>query len=386
MRDSEARTRAAEQRLRDAIQSISDGFALYDSKDRLVAFNSKWASFYGYDETQARPGVRYEDLVRFDVENGAVEGDAELYIRQRLAYRRQFDGSFDLQLKDGRWITIREAATADGGIVGIQSDITDRMKAIESLLGEKAAAERANRAKSDFVAKLSHELRTPLNAIAGFAEFISEARLGPVGNPKYREYAADILGASQHLLDLVNDLLDIARMESGLEGLQEQSLDIGETVRAVLVFTRDLAAQKGISIELYLDNALPKLRADPRKLKQVLINIVANAVKYTESGGRIMVAGRSGADGEVVFEIADTGEGIPEARIEDALTEYRRVGSARSLAEEGTGLGLPLAAALMELHDGTLEVDSVPGFGTLVTVTFPRQRARRMPTNRQAAM
>ncbi|MDH3229959.1 MAG: PAS-domain containing protein [Alphaproteobacteria bacterium] len=386
LKQSELRTRAAEQRLRDAVESLSDGFALYDADDRLVLYNRKWMDLYGYSEEDLRPGIVYEDLVRLDAARGAVAGDVDAYVRQRLAYRRQFGGSFDLQLKDGRWITIREGGTSEGGIVGVQTDITDRMEAIESLLGEKDAAEQASNAKSEDLIKISHELRTPLNAIAGFGEIIKSASFGPIGNPRYREYAGDIVAAAHHVLGLVGGLLDRAKDDSSALALQEEVVDVAETVRAALVFVREAAASKRITIELYLADDMPKLKADPGKLKQILVNLLANGVKFTGAGGRVMVMVRAGPDEGFVFEIADTGPGIAEQDIDHVLREYGRAQNAGIADEEGTGLGLPLAAALAALHDGALELDSAVGFGTLVTVRLPWERAVFNESGRRASV
>jgi len=375
LKQSESRTRAAEQRLRDAVESLSDGFALYDAHDRLVLCNKKWMELYGYSDEDVRPGVLYEDLVRLDAARDAVAGDVDTYVRQRLAYRRRFLGSFDLQLKDGRWITIRERETSDGGIVGVQTDITDRMEAVESVLGEKSAAEAAHDSKAEDLIKISHELRTPLNAIAGFGQIIKSASFGPIGNPRYQEYAADIVAAAEHVLGLVKGLLDRAKAESSALALQEEIIDVAETVRAALIFVREAAIVKHIAIDLFLADDIPKLRADPRKLKQILLNLLSNGVKFTGPGGRVMVMVRGNPQEGFVFEIADTGPGIADADIDHVLREYGQVPSEGATDEEGTGLGLPLASALAALHDGSLELDSAVGFGTLVTVRLPWTRA-----------
>lgn len=374
LREGNARTRAADHRLREAVEGISDAFVLYDEEDRLVLFNRKWIDFYGYDAEDAIPGITYEELVRLDARNGTVAGDPDQYVRQRLAYRRQFRGSLDLRLSDGRWITIRETPTFSGGIVSVQTEITDRMEAVEALLTEKAAAEQASQAKSDFVSNMSHELRTPLNAILGFAEIIKDAHFGPIGNPRYKEYAGDILTSANHVLDMVNSLLDLARIESGEEDLREEALDVGEEVRAALVFLREAAASKNIAIDFFLSDGLPKLRADRRKIKQILVNLLTNGIKYNKPGGRIIISvGANETDG-FVFEVADTGPGIAADNIESALEPYGRIRTS-STAETGTGLGLPLAKSLAEMHGGSLKIDSVVGFGTMVTVTLPWSRA-----------
>ena len=374
LNEANARTLLANQRLREAVENISDGFALYDADDRLVTFNQKWVDFYGYDAEDVVPGITYEELVRLDARNGAVAGDPEQYVRQRLAYRRRFQGSLDLQLSDGRWITIRETPTSSGGIVGIQTDITERMEAIEVLLAERDAAENANEAKSDFLSNISHELRTPLNAILGFAEIIGDAHFGPVGNPKYKEYALDIRASAAHVLDLVNSLLDLARIESGEEELREEILDMAEEVRAALVFLRDAASRKNVAVELLLADGMPRLYADRRKIKQILVNLLANAVKYCSSGGRIILSARADQAEGFVLEVVDTGPGIANEDIGSVLTPYRRITRGPD-SEHGTGLGLPLAASLAELHGGKLELDSVLSLGTMVTVTLPWSRA-----------
>jgi PAS domain S-box-containing protein len=374
LNEANARTYVANQRLREAVENISDGFALYDADDQLVTFNRKWVDFYGYDAEDVVPGITYEELVRLDARNGAVAGDPEQYIRQRLAYRRRFEGSLDLQLSDGRWITIRETPTASGGIVGIQTDITDRMETIEVLSAERDTAEAANRAKSDFVSKISHELRTPMNAVLGFAEVIGDAHFGPVGHPKYKEYASDIRASAEHVLDLVNSLLDLARIEAGEEELRDEVLDVVDEVRAALVFLRDAAAGKNIATELFLADGLPRLRADRRKIKQILVNLLANSVKFCPPDGRVILSVRANETEGFSFEIVDTGPGIPPGDIDSILKPYRRLQNPAA-SESGTGLGLPLAASLVDLHGGKLEIDSIVGLGTMVTVMLPWSRA-----------
>ncbi len=260
------------------------------------------------------------------------------------------------------------------------------MEAIESLLGEKAAAEKASAAKSEDLIKISHELRTPLNAIAGFGHIIKSASFGPIGNPRYQEYASDIVAAAEHVLGLIKGILDRAKADSAAHSLQEEVIDVAETVRAALVFVRDAAANKRIAIDLYLADDMPKLRADPRKLKQILLNLLANGIKFTAAEGRVMIMVRANRDEGFVFEIADTGPGIAEADIDHVLREYGQVRGEGAETEEGTGLGLPLASMLAALHDGTLELDSAVGFGTLVTVRLPWERAVLNENGRRATV
>jgi len=247
------------------------------------------------------------------------------------------------------------------------------MRAIETIVAERQAAEQASKRKSEFLAKISHEIRTPLNAVIGFAEVIRSAGFGPVGNPKYTDYAGDIVAAGQHVLQLVNNLLDVTKAESGEDELEEEIVDIAEAVRAALVFVRDQARDKTISTELYFPSAMPKLRADPRKLKQVLVNLLANAVKYTDPGGSVSVTVSFDDANRALFRIADTGIGIAAEDMPEALRMFRR-GRASRRSQVGTGLGLPLAVSLTELHGGSLALDSEPGIGTTVTVALPPER------------
>jgi PAS domain S-box-containing protein len=382
LRRSEARAKAAEQLLSDAIESISDGFVLYDSEDRLVLCNRKWLDLYGYSESRVRPGILYEDLVRLDVDLGAIADEGaggEDYIRQRIEYRRRFEGSFDVHLADGRWITIRERRTLDGGIVGVQTDITERKQVEDSMLAAKQEAELANRAKSEFLANISYELRTPLNAIIGFAEIIKNEILGAIGISGYREYAEDIHDSGQHLLKLINDILDMSKVQAGKDELREGTLDVTETIRSCVTLMSGRAHGAGLAIELDVPDILPPLYADGRKLKQILINLLSNAVKFSPGGGAITVRSRVDRNEGCFIEVSDPGIGIAPEDIPTALASFGQIANQTNRKYEGTGLGLPLCKAFIEMHDGSLELRSELGAGTRVTIRFPARRIVSLP-------
>lgn len=233
-------------------------------------------------------------------------------------------------------------------------------------------AQAADRAKTAFLANMSHELRTPLNAIIGFSEMM--VLLGDDGSAKYREYAKDISASGHHLLELINDVLDLAKVESGKLELEDRKVDVAAVVDASLTFVRESALERGLELSHALGKDLPPLRADERKLKQILTNLLSNAVKFTPQGGKVCLKTFLEADGALVFQITDTGIGIAVQDIPRALAPFEQVRRQSGLAVEGTGLGLPLTKGLIELHGGKLSIDSQLGRGTKVTVRLPRER------------
>jgi signal transduction histidine kinase len=251
--------------------------------------------------------------------------------------------------------------------------VTREVRAQRSLEHAKDQAEMASRAKSEFLANMSHELRTPLNAILGFAEIIRDRLLGPITD-RYAEYAHDIHSSGTHLLRIINDILDLAKVEAGRLELIEEIVDIQSIVKGVTLLLRERVANAGLTLKTELPDPLLPIRADERKLKQVLMNLLSNAVKFTPSGGQIAVrASIAGARG-LVIEVSDTGIGIAAEDVERALSPFGQVDSRLNRRYEGTGLGLPLARALAELHGGTLTLDSTPGQGTTVWITLPPDR------------
>ena len=235
-------------------------------------------------------------------------------------------------------------------------------------------AETANRAKSQFLAAMSHELRTPLNAIIGFSQMMAGETFGPLGSPQYKGYIDDIQTSGQHLLDIINNILDLSKVESGADKLREEQVEVPKVVQDVVNLVNHLAEQAEVDLEIDLPGDLPSLRADDRKVKQILANLLSNAVKFTEPGGHVVVRAWCQPDSGFVFQVIDTGIGIAPDDIPKALSRFGQVDSDLNRKYEGTGLGLPLAKGLVEQHGGTLDLQSEVGVGTTVTVRFPASR------------
>jgi len=269
-------------------------------------------------------------------------------------------------------------------VVTVSLDITDRKRAELAVLGAKEDAELANHSKTEFLANMSHELRTPLNAIIGFSQLMADEVLGPLGNAKYSGYARDICNSAEHLLGIINDILDVSKLEAGKLELEEELVDVAAVARNLLHFVADRARALDVTIDTEIHDALPRLRADQRKLKQILLNLVTNALKFSHPGGRVMLRGRLDVTGAIRIEVIDNGIGMDDAEIATAITRFGQVASTWNRKHAGTGLGLPLAIGLVELHGGKLEIKSRKGEGTTVSVTFPAKRSVSAETARAA--
>ena len=273
-------------------------------------------------------------------------------------------------------------------VVGVGSFLARQLRwreAVEAeLVNAKEAAESASRAKSEFLANMSHELRTPLNAILGFSEIIKSRTFGPVSDP-YPEYAGDIFNSGTHLLALINDILNLSRLEAGGLTLQEEDVDLAATVEACVNLVETQARQAKIRLSVSLDRGVGWIRADDRRLRQILINLLSNAVKFTPEGGRVSVSSvlRSGG---LAISVSDTGIGMASADIPKAMMAFGQLDSRVRRKQEGTGLGLPLAKQLVELHGGTFAIESRINFGTTVTFVLPPERIAVSPARPMAAV
>ncbi|MEE8297358.1 MAG: PAS domain S-box protein [Hyphomicrobium sp.] len=276
-------------------------------------------------------------------------------------------------------LEIGKAVADDSGVVveqiGTVQDITERKLAEAAILAAMEEAELASRAKSEFLANMSHELRTPLNWIIGFAEMMKNEMLGPIEPPKYREYVDDIHTAGQHLLDLISDILDLSRIESGSIQLYEEEFDIIDLVSSCMKLMAERA--NSASVKLLLDipgDQQPRLRADRRMMKQILINLLSNGVKFTPHGGCVTVSCWLSSGSGYVLQVSDTGIGIAPTDIPKALGRFQQVDGRLNRKHEGSGLGLTLTKSIVELHGGSLDLQSKLGEGTTVTVRFPAER------------
>lgn len=373
---AEDRALRARMALEAAIESMPEGFILFDAADKFILCNRKFRKIYtGVGELLA-PDWHFADIVASFAALGNIpeaEGALEVWLEHRLDRHQNPGVDFEETLSDGRRFYVRERKTADGGTVCIYADITAQRKLQAELKDARDKAEMADRTKSKFLANMSHELRTPLNAIIGFSEVLTREMFGPLGNLQYRGYATDIHDSGVHLLHIVNDILDISRLESGNALVDEGEVDVRKLIGTSLRLVRQHADKFGLRLRIEASDTLPLLYADDRKVKQIIINLLNNAVKFTNPGGQVIVAAAIEADGGLALTVRDSGIGIAA---DDLAKVMRPFGQADSGTRqfEGTGLGLPIVDSLARVHGGCLDIQSMPGFGTTATVRFPAAR------------
>jgi two-component system cell cycle sensor histidine kinase PleC len=392
------RTAEADMRLRDAIETISEAFVVWDANNRLVLCNSKFQSLHGLSDEAVAPGTRYEAV---------VQSGAKPVIRTHMTGETRMTESarvFEAQLEDERWLHISERRTKDGGFVSVGTDITALKRHEEKLMesekrlmatvadlrnsqqtlerqaqqlaylaekyGEqKRRAEDANQAKSEFLANMSHELRTPLNAIIGFSEIMESGMFGPLGAEKYHEYCRDIRESGNYLLDVINDILDMSKIEAGRTRLDLELVELEHILTDAMRVLAGRAEEKRLVLKLEIPGPIP-LKADRRAVKQIVLNLLSNAVKFTPDGGRVTVRGRMAGDA-VMIAIEDTGIGIPKDALANLGKPFEQVESQLTKSHQGSGLGLAIAKSLVELHGGSMRIRSTPGVGTVVLLRLP---------------
>jgi two-component system cell cycle sensor histidine kinase PleC len=397
------RSEAADLRLRTAIENINESFVLWDASKRLVMCNSKYQQDNGLADRDVIPGAS-----RAELEERMLAPASE----RRLANANgpRSGATYERQLADGRWLQVNELRTRDGGTVSVGSDITQIKQHQEKLVDserrlmatihdlslarrseeersrelvelnrkymkEKERAEAANQAKSEFLANMSHELRTPLNAIIGFSELMEQALFGPLGSDRYEEYASDINSSGKYLLGVINDILDMSKIEAGQFSMDREEIDLCPLIRETVRVVSLQAAEKAITVETRIADAMT-LFADRRAVKQIVINLLSNAVKFTGQGGHITVRARN-ASGALTLTIEDNGCGIPKSALSKLGRPFEQVQNQFSKNHAGSGLGLAISRSLAELHGGALKIRSTEGSGTIVSVRIPLKKASR---------
>jgi len=390
-RRAKAHAQAAEGRLRDGIESVSDAFSLFDRHGRLILCNQAFADTFGLAPEMVRRGALKDELNRITA----------LAIKADHPSTDQRAGTREVELHDGRWLRLSERYTSDGGTVVSAADLTvirsqeaeskraasalrlmvDQLESSQeklSLLARKyeiamTRAEAANQAKSEFLANMSHELRTPLNAINGFSEIMAGQMFGPLGDKRYVGYAGDILKSGQHLLSLINDILDMAKIEAGKMTLHYEKVSLREVCEDAIRLMRGKAQDSGLTLMLDAQQ-LEEIDADERGMKQVMLNLISNAVKFTPEGGSITVTVAAHGDGRQRVAVADTGIGIAAEDLGRLARPFEQVEGQHSKTTQGTGLGLALTKSLIEMHHGAMTIESQPGSGTTVSFDIPVRR------------
>jgi signal transduction histidine kinase len=390
----------AEARLRDAIESINEGFALFDAEMRFVIANSNFSRMYPVSGKLAKPGMPLGEMLRYGAENGeypdvASPAQANAFVQlwlDRFASGERYLG--EGEMPDGRWYLVSHHPTSSGGYVSIRADITAQ-KMREAALSEAMAdlevktlelavladeleqarkiADLANVGKSNFLANMAHELRTPLNAINGFSELILNETFGAIQPERYKAYLEYIHQGGSHLLSVINDILDLSKVEAGKMELHFEAVPSEQVAYQAVESLRKAADDRKVSLQTEVATDCPILHADPRAARQILLNLLSNAVKFTPAQGSVTLSVRNGSDKGIRITVADTGIGMTDAEVSKALEPYGQVESELARKQQGTGLGLPLVKALAELHGGSMSVRSEKGKGTVVTVLFPWQ-------------
>lgn len=358
-------------------ESIDEGIVVYDSARTLIAWNERARAMLDLPPDVMRVGVPFDVSVRFQIERGDFGriADVEKEVARRVARVSRPDAYSDEGWRaNGRFIVTRRTPLPGGGWVTLFADLTERRHAEDALREAKDQAETASRTKSEFLANMSHELRTPLNAVIGFSEIIHQEIFGPVGEARYVDYAKDIHASGTHLLQVINDILDISKAEAGKVDLRETSIDLARALAACVKLVASRAEAGQVRVEIDVPDDAPQLLADEQRFRQIALNLLSNAVKFTPPGGRVRAICLREESGALRLTIQDTGIGMRAQDIPRALEPFGQIDSALARRFEGTGLGLPLTKKLVDLHGGTLELRSEPGKGTSAIVRFPPAR------------
>ncbi|HUH49980.1 MAG TPA: ATP-binding protein, partial [Mycoplana sp.] len=361
--------------LRSILETATDGVVIVGHEGEIRSINRSASALFNYDEEEIREKP-FAALFAHESQRAVLDylaglsghGVASVLNDGREVIGRESSGGFiPLFMTMGR-------LSSKSGYCAVIRDITQWKRTEEELRNAKRAAETANAHKSDFLARVSHEIRTPLNAIIGFSDMMAGERFGPIGHPRYIEYANDIGRSGRYVLDIVNDLLDISKIEAGEMELDFTAVGLNATISEAVSLVQPQANSQRVIIRTSLSTAVPQVVADLRSIKQIALNILSNAIRFTPSGGQIVVSTSYEANGSVVLRIRDTGVGMTRSELEQAMKPFRQVTTGARKRGDGTGLGLPLTKAMVDANRASFAISSSPNDGTLVEVTFPSPR------------
>ena len=363
--------------LRTTLDNTGSGIAAFDPSSRLVAWNGRFLNMLGLEKG-------FEHLDGFEGRTAPETDLLSKRVAECLKLGRRLDANRSEHIgADGRVLEIRNNRTRDNANVIICTDVTERKSFETTLIESKTAAELASRTKTEFLANVSHELRTPLNAIIGFAELILLEIRGPIGDTGYVNYARDIKQGGEHLLNLINDILDVSTIESGNYDVHEEPIETAVIVESCLRMIDERAAAARLSVSCDVEPDLSYICVDRRAIKQIILNLLSNAVKFTPKYGNVWLRVEKAQEQGIRISVADTGVGIAPEDIMRVLEPFGQVRDVIDHRIDGTGLGLPLVKSLAELLGGRLEIESSPGKGTTVSVHLPRGRISDDETQRQ---
>jgi PAS domain S-box-containing protein len=370
-----ADTRANE--LKTALDTATDGVVVLEADGRIVSANRSAEALFGYEAAELA-AKSFADLFVPESRAGALGYLASLGrggVGSLVADGREFAG----QVRQGGaiplFMTLGRIADDSDRVCAVFRDVSAQKKAESELIAARREAERACAAESDFLAKVSHEIRTPLNSIVGFSEVMLEERFGPIGNERYRDYLKDIRASGEHVVSLLNNLLDLSKIEAGQYDLAPTSLALNEVVQGCVAVMQPQANRERIIIRSSLAPALAPVTADPRSLRQIVLSLLSNSIKFTGAGGQVIVSTAQSADGEIVLRVRDTGIGMDDKELGVALEPFRHLATAARWGSDGTGIGLPLTKALAEANHARFTITSKVNDGTLVEVAFPAAHA-----------
>ncbi|SJM29138.1 PAS domain S-box protein [Mesorhizobium delmotii] len=370
---SELKARIAE--MRTIIDTATDGVVLIGRDGTIRSISRPAEALFGFDSDEVT-GKPFVSLFAIESQRAArdyLDGLSEPGVASVLNDGREVIG----REAQGRFIPLFMTIGSlpnDSGFCAVVRDITQWKRAEEDLTQARAVAERASSQKTDFLARISHEIRTPLNAIIGFSELMVDEKFGPVANDRYRDYLRDINRSGNHVLDLVNDLLDISKIEAGQQEMAYEAVSLNDTLAETVAMMQPQANRERVIIRSSFASRLPEVVADLRSVRQIALNILSNAIRYTQAGGQVIVSTAYEISGDVVMRVRDTGIGMSQSEIEQALKPFKQINALKRGRGDGTGLGLPLTKAMVEANRARFTINSTPGEGTLVEVAFPSTR------------